>query len=405
MKPITRYIIGAIALLAIGWLLWYFSEIVAYVIIAWVLSLVGAPLMSLFTGLRVGRIRLGRFPAAALTIVCFACAIALLIATFVPMLVTQASNLAGVDYLAVYNSLQEPLDNTSYWLSKYGLIDATTADGLSQQLLREITAFLSPNRIALLATDVLSLAGDAIIGIFAVTFILFFFLKEENLFQNMLLAAVPDNYEKKMRRAIDDTRTLLSRYFGGVLLQITIITFLVSVPLSLMGVKNALLIGLFCGIINLIPYLGPVIGMGVGLLIAVSGNLDMDFYSQMLPMLLKLACVFIIVQLIDNFILQPYIFGSSVRAHPLEIFLVILMASQIGGIVGMILAIPTYTVMRVVLRAFFAELKIVKQLTARMTSKQVKKKKKSSKKKKQKQLAEQQAAEDNLLQKKKINPL
>ena len=87
----------------------------------------------------------------------------------------------------------------------------------------------------------------------------------------------------------------------------------------------------------------------------------------MLPMLSKVVIVFGAMQLLDNFILQPWIFSNSVLAHPLEIFIVILMGAQINGIIGMVLAIPVYTVLRVIARAFLSEFKLVQKITGGMT--------------------------------------
>ena len=187
--------------------------------------------------------------------------------------------------------------------------------------------------------------------------------------KNFVIALVPNEYEERVRRVMDDTIYLLTRYFTGILIQITIITTYVSLALSLFGVESALLIGFFAAIINVIPYLGPIIGAAFGVLVTVSLNVDADFYAQTLPLILKVILVFASMQLIDNFILQPWIFSTSVLAHPLEIFIVILVAAKIGGIVGMILAIPVYTMVRVVARTFLSEFKIVKKITYSMRKK------------------------------------
>jgi predicted PurR-regulated permease PerM len=159
---------------------------------------------------------------------------------------------------------------------------------------------------------------------------------------------------------------MLTRYFGGILIQMTIITAFVSVLLGLFGIQNALLIGFFAALINVIPYVGPLIGATFGLIITISSNLDLEFYTQMLPMLVKVVAVFGAMQLLDNFMLQPWIFSNSVLAHPLEIFIVILMGAQLNGIGGMVLAIPVYTVLRVIAGVFLSKFKIVQKMTVRM---------------------------------------
>ena len=160
-----------------------------------------------------------------------------------------------------------------------------------------------------------------------------------------------------------NVKGLLTRYFIGVILQIAIITIIVSIGLSLLGIKNAVLIGLLAGIINVIPYVGPLIGASLGIIIGISTNLDLEFYTQMIPLIIKICLVFGTMQLVDNFILQPIIFSNSVKAHPLEVFLVVISAGTIWGISGMVIAIPFYTFLRVIAKEFLYEFKIIQELT------------------------------------------
>jgi predicted PurR-regulated permease PerM len=197
----------------------------------------------------------------------------------------------------------------------------------------------------------------------SVFFICFFFLREQGLFDNILAAAVPEGYEEQTRQAVSQTSELLIRYFIGILTQVTIITLFVSIALSILGVKNALLIGFFAGFMNIIPYLGPIFGASLGVMITISSNLDVSFYHELVPLLTKVMIVFAIIQLLDNIVLQPNIFSKSVKAHPLEIFIIVLVGAKLGGILGMVLAIPLYTVLRVVGKVFLNKFKVVQSLT------------------------------------------
>jgi len=182
----------------------------------------------------------------------------------------------------------------------------------------------------------------------------------------MITSVLPNRYETQTFTAIDQSSKMLIRYFVGVVVQIIIITIFVSLALSILGVKNALLIGFFAALMNIIPYIGPILGASFAVLITLSSNLALPFYDEMLPLLFKVMGVFGVMQLLDNFILQPNIFSKSVKAHPLEIFIVVLMGAKIGGILGMVVAIPIYTVLRVLGKVFFSEFKIVKSITRSM---------------------------------------
>ena len=159
---------------------------------------------------------------------------------------------------------------------------------------------------------------------------------------------------------------MLSRYFRGLVLQMLAVATFVTLTLTILGIKNALLIGVFAALLNVIPYVGPIIGMVFGVIFTISSGLDLDFYTQMVPQIIKVACVFLAAQMLDNYVLQPYIFSNSVLAHPLEIFIVVLMGAQLNGVMGMVLAIPFYTILRAVARAFLSEFHIVQHLTERM---------------------------------------
>jgi predicted PurR-regulated permease PerM len=197
-------------------------------------------------------------------------------------------------------------------------------------------------------------------------FILFFFLKEKNLFVGVLHALVPTKYEAKVVHSVDSSKTMLSRYFRGLLAQMGGFFALVTLILWILGVKNALLIGSFGGLVNAIPYVGPILGFVFGAFITLSSSLEGDFYTQVLPLLIKVGIAFGVAQTIDNLFLQPMIFSNSVAAHPLEIFIVILVGAKLGGVLGMVLAIPAYTVFRVVAKTFFNEFKFVQKITGRM---------------------------------------
>jgi len=141
---------------------------------------------------------------------------------------------------------------------------------------------------------------------------------------------------------------------------------LTTIALSLLGVKNCLLIGMFAGLMNVIPYVGPLIAAAFGILIGVTSNLELEFYTQLLPLVYKIAFTFLAIQLIDAIIFQPLVISNIVKAHPLEIFLVILIAGTLTGIGGMIIAVPVYTILRIIAKEFLNNFKIVQQLTSEL---------------------------------------
>lgn len=361
MKNFSRTFIILITLVAVSFVLWYFRTIVGYVCISWVFAMIGTPIKHLYQRIKIGQFRVGTSIASGMTILTILVIIGFLLSMFVPMILAQARTFADVDYIAVGENLEEPINRINARLIKLGLLNpdkASPIDQLQNDVLNQLGGMLSS-----VFGSVLSLTSTVLIGLFSILFITFFFLRDEGLFQNALLAVVPNSQELKVINAISQIQNLLTRYFIGILGQISIITFLVTLGLSVLGIQNSLLIGFFAGVINVIPYLGPMIGGAFGILMAISSNLQMEFYPEMLPMIGKVALVFVVMQMVDNFFLQPMIFSQSVKAHPLEIFIVILIGAELYGIVGMVLAIPVYTVLRVMLGTFLNEFKLVQRLT------------------------------------------
>lgn len=365
MKNFNRYFAIIVALLIMGSIAYYFSSIVAYILIAWGLSMIGHPIKGFFQArLKIGKFQAGASLSAALTLVCYFIIFTLLVWMFVPLILEQANNLAGVDYTAIAAALDEPINELNTWANEMGLqIKEKTP---AEQVQETMSGWFEPSMIGDFFSSLVAVAGNLFIGLFSIIFITFFFLKEQGLFAKVIIDFLPKRREQQIRNTIDDISRLLTRYFSGILLQMTIITTFVWIGLSILGVKNAILIGFFAGLINVIPYLGPLIGAAFAVFITISSNLDLDFYSQMLPLISKVIAVFALLQMLDNFILQPFIFSNSVLAHPLEIFIIILAGAQIGGVLGMILAIPTYTVFRVIARSFLSEFRVVQKITEGM---------------------------------------
>ncbi len=361
LKNWSRWLTIGLVIIGLGIVLSYFSNIVAYLLIAWILSMIGQPIMQFLLKIRYKKVGMTTSLAALLTIVAFYFFFGLLLYIFVPPIVEQAQNLTKVDYTAIGKNLEKPMAQANQWLHQYGILPpkSTAID----QLFLKVKNVVNPTMLSSVVETTVSAFGGILIGISSVTFILFFFLKDQTLFGDFLAGTVPEHYESHVRTALDDIRNMLIRYFGGIVLQMLGVMIIVAGGLTMLGVKNAMLIGFFAALMNIIPYLGPIIGAVFAALITFSSNLDLDFYTQLLPLIFKVLMVFPIMHLIDGFILQPYIFSNSVMAHPLEIFIVILIGADLAGVAGMVLAIPVYTVFRVIAKVFFNEFRFVQMLT------------------------------------------
>ena len=281
----------------------------------------------------------------------------------IPLLLREFEVLSTIDLEAMIETIEEPVRQI---MSIAGNGNIDMHDQTFMEIIKEqLSSRVDFSRLSEVLSFIAGTLGDLLVAFFSVSFITFFFLNDENMFKEGVLLIVPTEYEKKVEKILHSVFYLLRRYFIGLLIEVLMVMLLVTLGLTIVGLgfQHAIVIGLFCGLLNIIPYLGPWMGAFGGILIGIAINLNADFMNHTLPLLGWMALVFASVQVIDNVVFQPLIYSSSVKAHPVEIFLVILVAGSLAGIVGMILAIPAYTIIRVVGKEFFNNMKVVRKIT------------------------------------------
>jgi len=361
MKQVLKYTGYILVLLIIGYMIWQFSYIIAWVLIAAVLSFMGQPLVRLFDRIHIKKLRIPHFLSALLSLIVIVIIFLGLIAVFVPLIINQAETISRINVDQLAQNLQGPLQWLDEKLHMLGAIPA--GQTIQDFLVDKAKTVVNLGNVGSLLGDFISVAGNIFIGLFSILFVAFFFLKDDNMFEESLLLFVPTKHHLGTRKVVAESKNLLVRYYVGVVLELISVMSLIAIGLWIFGVKNAILIGFFGGIMNIIPYLGPIIGSLIGLVLGVTSTLAAGSYDEILPVLLKLAGVFIVVNFIDNNILVPYIYSKSVKSHPLEIFLVIIIGGGIAGLLGMLLAVPVYTLLRVIAKEFFQQFRVVKKLT------------------------------------------
>ena len=280
-----------------------------------------------------------------------------IISLLIPLILEQGKNLSLLNVNAFQDKINTLYTEFSEYLIKFNInLNESLFDieGLTKN---------SVEAIPILLNSIGSILGSITIGILSVIFITFFMLKDGEYFENLFILLFPTKMKKRIVKSISEIKSLLSRYFLGLLFQITILFTIYTIVLLMFGVKDAVVIAFLCALLNLIPYIGPLIGIVLMSFLTMTSYLGEDFSSIIIPKTIYVILGYVFAQLIDNFLSQPYIFSSSVKSHPLEIFLVILSGGILFGIVGMILAIPLYTVIKVFLKVFYSDNKLIKKLT------------------------------------------
>lgn len=361
----TLRTVGIVLLIALAiYLAWYFSAILVYILISAVLSIMGHPMVRFLDSIHIRRFKCPHTLSTALTLLTILIIFIALIGTFVPLIVSEANVISRIDVKMVAGRLQDPINSLQHQLSALGIISPD--DTLEATVIEKLKSLLSITTFSSVIGQFVSFTGSLFIGISAVVFIMFFFLKDEHMFYNLIMLVVPVRYHNEASRILRDSKRLLTRYFLGVCLELLAMIALISIGLFIFGIENALLLGFFGGLMNIIPYIGPLIGLVIGVLLGITTCISTGAFSEIWPVSLKIAGVFLGANMIDGNFLQPFIFSGNVKAHPLEIFIVFIMAGTVAGIMGMVLAIPAYTVIRIIAREFLGEFRIVQKLTARM---------------------------------------
>ena len=343
-------IIGIVILL---YFLYKIQAVLVYIAIAAVISLIGRPIVIFLRR----RLKFKNTIAVVVTMLLFIGLFVGLVALFIPLLAEQSRNLSLLNIEALQQNVESLyLEIVRYFELKHIDVEKSIKDS---GVLSKIDYSVIPDFL----NSFVSGLGSFSIGLFSVLFISFFFLKDSKLFEEGIMTFVPDAKEARSKVSFNKIKDLLSRYFVGLVFQILILFIIYTIVLLIFGINNAIVIAFLCALLNLIPYVGPMVSGVLMILLTMSSNLGESFSNVILPKTIYIMIGFIIAQLVDNFFSQPFIFSKSVKSHPLEIFLIIIIAGILFGVVGMIVAIPSYTALKVILKEFLSHNKIVKQLT------------------------------------------
>jgi len=359
-----QYIRPITALAIILFMGWYFMDIVAYILVATFVSMMGSPLVKRLDKVKIGKWKMPHSMSAAITLVGMLISVSLFLILIVPLIISQANVISSIDVNSLSDYYRSSLQGFYEFLVQYNVVDPQAS--FTQYLQQQLTDLVDVARFTNFFANLVSGTGSVLMGVFIIIFLTFYFLLDDNLMKKFVLILTPEKHGENMEQVMHDSKFLLVRYFHGILIEVGIMMTIEATGLLIFGVPNAILIGFLGGMMNIIPYLGPVIGALIGVILAILSVLGMGDYDSLMLTVFTVFAVFAVANVIDNFVLQPQIYSKSVKAHPVEIFLAIIIGGKLSGIAGMILAIPTYTVIKVIARQFMQRMKLVKFLTQKM---------------------------------------
>lgn len=365
---LAKYILIAAGVAIISVICWYFRSVITYILAAVVVSLIAKPLVGLMQKVRIKGRKAPDWLLAAMALILVIGILLAIITGIVPIVssIVKGISLANIENTA--KSVAIPLSEFNEFL-RTRFPDLGSGFRIEVALIQELQKMFDPSAFSSFIGSAASFLTSFGVGLFSVVFISFFFIKDDGLFTKIVCALVPDKHEETTEKAISDIGYLLSRYFIGVLLEIAgvaIVNFIGLALVARLGFNAAIGIAFLTGIFNVIPYVGPLLGGVIGTILGLVLK-----YSSATPIGLDvnfwiftgiLIAIFCFAQLIDNFLYQPVIYSTSIKAKPLEIFIVLLIVGHIGGPLAMIIAIPCYTVVRVIAFRFFGNIKAIKRL-------------------------------------------
>lgn len=362
MKNLNKYFLSLILLLAIGLGFWLFERIVIYLGISLVLFLIGYPLTSLIEKVSFRGKKINDSIAALLTILAMFCMVALFMALILPPLILQIEFLSELNFYDVTGEILKNFPSFQSLLAKIG-----DKSAINQAINEQLNSVFNFDTLSSFVNNVLSYFTTIVGGIFCVLFITFYLLKDEHLVSRTFFLLTPPKYDNEVKEILRTSKKMLSRYFTGLTIDVLIVGILVGLSMWVLGVKNALIIGCIAGLFNVIPYIGPIITLILALFLGVSGCIEGGQYELIGNTMAKIVTALLSINVIDAVFFQPYIFSNTVKAHPLEIFLVILMAGTLAGIGGMVVAIPVYTLFRIVAKEFLTQFKFFRKISEKIS--------------------------------------
>ena len=372
MKATLRNILIFFGILLLLGCAWFFRNIVVYILVSGVFSIMGRPLVDLFCKIRIKKWSFPRSLSALLTIIAIWGVIILFFIIFVPLVTRQINYFSTIDSEKIVQIVAGPINKIEHLVRSINK-DIPQNITIQDYIVKKVAGILNIDMIQNFIGSLISILGNVIIAIFSITFITFFFLKDQRLFFESILMWVPDKYVDNVTRALNSIKKLLTRYFIGIVIQSTCIMILITIGMTIVGIdfQQSLVMGLIIGILNVIPYAGPWIGLAIAITMGVASHINQDITTVVIPLVTYMIIVEAVTHLIDNIVFQPVIFSNSVRAHPLEVFIVVLAAGFAAGIPGMIFGIPAYTVLRVFAREFFYNFKAVQKITSGLSGENI----------------------------------
>lgn len=330
LERLIKSILGLGAVGIFFYLLYYFGTLVGYAVIAIIISYILDPIVN-----RIQAAGINRTVGISLTLSALILLIIWLSTNILPVIVSQMVELAGQlniqNIQSIARQIEQRLTESFSFLPERFLSDNITT------MLQEL---FNIGQLPTALSNLIGVFTNIFYAALVIPFATFFFLKDGARIRRDILRLVPNKYFETTLSLVDKIETRLGIYFRSVMLQSFIVALASWIVLSIVGLNNALSVGIAIGLANTIPYFGPAIGYILSIIVSI---IEIGNFSLVLPCIIAIF----LVQMLDNLVLQPLIFSRSADIHPVAILFIIMIGAQTAGIIGMLIAIPIATVIKI----------------------------------------------------------
>lgn len=319
----------------------FFSTIFIPILLAGILFYMLNPIVGLLTKLKLGKKHVSRGWAVTLVFLLFVGIIILLATVFVPKLTNQIVTLANQVPGAV-NDGQKLMEKLFKEMNSQQYLKQIDFTSLSEKFSKNISGYANAlfNGVTNGLGGIISVAANAVIIAVTVPVVLFYMLKDGYKLAPNIKRLLPEKHREQTMELLSEMSRTISKYISGQMIECLFVGTFTAIGYLIIGIPYVLLLGVIAGICNIIPYIGPYIGIAPALIVSFS-------HGGWLSVVYNIVVV-IVVQQIDGNLVYPNVIGKSLQIHPLTIIIILLAAGNIAGLMGMILAVPLYAVVKVV---------------------------------------------------------
>lgn len=325
--PITvRRAIEIMGLFFLGWAVALGRDILAPLFLAFFISLVLLPLFSFLRKLRIPEVL-----AIGLSVL-----VMLLIFGLLIWFIIGQTSILMADFPIIRRNITHHLTTLSAWINSV----ANVSPDEQIKFIKEQSDRLL-NEAMIMAKGAAGSAVAVIVFIALLPLYTFLIMFYRTLLLKFVFLWFPAASHHRVKGALNEIKLIVRSYLTGLLIQITYMTILVGGTLLLIGIKHALLIGVIFAFLNLIPYVGALLGNIIGVLLTLASS----------PELWPIFTVLITIagaQFLDNNILMPRIVGAKVQINALAVIVGLLIGGKVAGIIGMFLALPVIAVLKII---------------------------------------------------------